>query len=472
MRFFLALLLGKITKLLSTLLHRLLHREGTNLPGQVALRICPDFLGKVAKPGAIVAVTGTNGKTTLTNLLSDLLEKEGYRVLSNRFGSNINSGIATTLLNGVSLFNKSRYHGEKAIAVLEIDERSSRRIYPYVRPDLVVATNLLRDSCRRNAHPHYIFDFINSALPEGVKLILNSDDLISCRLKEENPRVYYDIARQEGDRSSERNLVNDMQVCPRCHHKLSYEYIRYNHIGKAHCPECGLSSPKGDFRALSWDVEGKRLRVAERGEESEYPLISDSIFNIYNEMAAIAVLRELGLSREQVARALSGAHIVDSRFFVEEVKGVKIVAQMAKGQIAPALSVAFDYASSLPGDKRLVLFLEDIREGETSSENLAYLYDSDFEFLAKPDIKRIVLYGKRPLDMRLRLLLAGVAQDRIRICKTLEEIPGALGTEEGETVCVLYDNYSVTTEEKTREYLRAYLESEGPIRKKKGGEEA
>ena len=194
-RFYLALVAGKCAKLGSILLRKILKREGTNLPGQVALTICPDFIDKVKKPETVIAVTGTNGKTTLTNMISDLLTKNGYRILSNRLGSNINSGVATALIDGVSLFGREKYK----TAVLEVDERSAFRVFPYIRPTYTVVTNLLRDSCRRNAHPHYIFDIINNAMPDSTTLVLNADDLISSKLKPGNKHVFYGIGKQPFD---------------------------------------------------------------------------------------------------------------------------------------------------------------------------------------------------------------------------------------------------------------------------------
>ena len=76
----------------------------------------PDFLRYVGKPGTIIAVTGTNGKTTVSNLLTDILEADGKKVLSNRSGSNITSGISTALLRGCDLLGRAKPYD---MAVLE-----------------------------------------------------------------------------------------------------------------------------------------------------------------------------------------------------------------------------------------------------------------------------------------------------------------------------------------------------------------
>ena len=137
-RFYIALILAK----LSIPALKITGHNATDFPGSLALKICPDFLKYVAKPARIIAVTGTNGKTSTANLVIDMLKALGVETLNNSRGSNINSGISSALLNGVTIFNKEKYD----TAVLEMDERSAARLFPYVKPDYILVTNLSRDS--------------------------------------------------------------------------------------------------------------------------------------------------------------------------------------------------------------------------------------------------------------------------------------------------------------------------------------
>src|SRR5574344_398569 len=171
LKFYFALYFSKCIQLML----KLLRRNATYLPGKIAITICPDFLAKIKKTKTIIGVTGTNGKTTVCNLVIDLLENNGYKVLNNKFGSNVNSGMASSFISGVTWTQKVK----NEIAVLEIDERSSLKVYPYVKPNYLLCTNLFRDSIRRNAHPEYISSIINKQLPKETTLILNADDLIS-----------------------------------------------------------------------------------------------------------------------------------------------------------------------------------------------------------------------------------------------------------------------------------------------------
>ena len=147
---------------LSIIALKITKHNGTNFPGVLALRICPDFLKYIGKPQKIIAVTGTNGKTTVSNMLLDMLTMDGKRVMNNKMGSNINSGIASSLIYGASLGGRCRYE----LALFEVDERSALRIYPYLKPDYMLITNLSRDSIMRNAHPEYIRDILTKYIPK------------------------------------------------------------------------------------------------------------------------------------------------------------------------------------------------------------------------------------------------------------------------------------------------------------------
>ena len=101
------------------------------------------------------------------------------------------------------------------------------------------------------------------------------------------------------------NLINDMQVCPRCTSKLVFDTVRYHHIGKAHCPECGFSSPNCDYEGHDVNLMDMTMQIRDKdGSEESYRLINESVFNIYNIVAVTAVMREMGYSKERVSELL------------------------------------------------------------------------------------------------------------------------------------------------------------------------
>ena len=453
MRFHFAHLLGKT----AMLVQKALGMNASLFPGKLALRLCPDFGRQIGKPETVIAVTGTNGKTTSCNLALSILEDNGYTVLNNRLGSNINAGIATALISGSNLTGsvKKKYD----LALFEVDERSSRLIYDYVKPDYLLCTNLFRDSIRRNAHAEYIFNFINSAIPEKTHLILNGDDIISGRLAENNSRTYFSVMPMETDRPKCENIINDMAICPECHANLEFSHVRYHHIGKAKCPACGFEMPKAAYTAEA-DTWEMKLTVSDKDGKHTYHLVNDSVFNIYNEAGVIALLREFGLTQDRISRSLNKADIVGSRHSNDEVNGTKVVTNLAKGLNPVACSCVFDYVSREPGTKEIILILNDGAGINEASENVTWIFDTDYHFLNQPNIKRIIIGGCRAEDEKLHLLIAGYPEDRI-ICTAKEMDTPDFLQYDTDGIYILHDLFYSDHAAKISKQVKDKLQSKG-----------
>ena len=413
--------------------------NGTNFPGVVALRICPDFIKLIKKPKKIIVVTGTNGKTTVSNLINDTFNYLKVDVLNNSLGSNINTGIATSLIYGVSLFNKEKYE----LGVFEIDERSAPRIYPYMDIDYLIITNLSRDSLVRNAHPEYIASLIEKYVKKDTKLILNADDLLSCRIAKDNKRVYFGIEKMYGDTNICNNIINDIEICPICHHKLSYEYLRYSNIGKVYCQHCGFKSPEYDYSFKDVDINKMEVTFKTDDGARKLRLFNESIFNIYNELILFSLLKELGYSLDIIEDVSKHIDIVKSRYNSEIINDIEVIMQMAKDKNGYACSRAFEYIVTQPKNKEIVLMMNCTRDDKAWSELVCWLYEGDFELLNRENIIHFVTYGKRGLDYRMRLREAGIDDQKITVCKGLNDIPESLWLKKGSAVYVLYGSDSV-----------------------------
>lgn len=451
-RFYIALWAAKLAQLML----RLLGRKGTYFAGKLAIKLCPDFLRRIGRPKTLVGVTGTNGKTTVSNLLCDIFETWGISPVNNRYGSNINAGVASSLIESANIFGKCK----RELGVLEMDERSARLIYPYLKPDYLIITNLFRDSMRRNAHPEYISGLLSANIPPETKLILNADDLISSSVAPNNERRYFSISHIDGEAASRDNIVIDTRICPNCASALEYDFRRYNHIGRAHCPKCGFASPSPDFALTAADFSARRMVISEGEESHEYRLISDTVYNIYNSLSAVALLRTMGYSADKIASAFESLKIVQSRFWEENIRGKLLTVIMAKGLNAVACSRSFDYVGAEPGKKRVVLMLDDVFDEKSSSENIAWLYDADFEFLASPDIEQIVTVGVRSLDSKMRLLIAGVPEDKIVAVPEENDAAAAVELSGAEKIYVLYELYRHDSAVKVRNRIAERIEKE------------
>ena len=418
---------------------KLLRRNASFFPGKFALSICPDFMARINKPKTIIAVTGTNGKTTVCNMIEDVLKDNNYNFIDNKLGSNVNSGIATTFIKGSNFMGKTK----KDVAVLEVDERSSNKVYPYITPTYLVCTNLFRDSMLRNAHTEFISGILTKYIPKETKLILNGDDLISSNIAPSNERVYFGIDRLDTDTDKCINIVNDVAICPKCNSKLNYDFVRYNHIGRAHCSNCNFCSPKIDYEVTNINLIEKKMTMSVNGNEEQYDLITDNIINIYNMVAVIALLRQFGLTAEQLNNSLKKQKIVETRYAEETIKGKKIVTHLAKGMNPIACSRVFDYIKKEPGNKAVILILDDFHDSLTSSENITWHYDADYEFLKDDSIKQIIVTGVRNLDTYVRLQMADVPKERIVHMRDEIAATSHLQIQDVDSIYILYDVYTI-----------------------------
>ncbi len=428
-RFWLALWASK----LSIPLLKATGHTATNFPGKVAMRLCPDFLSRMAHPELVIAVTGTNGKTTVANLLLDTLEASGRRVCGNRESSNMYSGVTSALLKSVSVFNKCRVDAD----VVEVDEHATRLILPDMAPDLLIVTNLFRDSLMRNAHSEFVASRLNKNIPRGLRLLLNADDLISCRVAPENPRAYFGIEKMDTDVTECVNRINDVRICPKCAGRMEYEYRRYHHIGRARCADCGFASPDYDYSARL-DRAAGTMTITDGGGSGTYRLLSDAIYDMYNLTALVAALRELGMSHGEIGAALSKVKIAGIRRDEAQVRGVRVINQLAKDKNSIGCSRVFDYIHTQPGKKELLLMMNSLLDEGHWSENICWYYDCDYEFLADPSVTHIVCAGPRYKDMKLRLLLAGVPEERISMERDEMRASDLLKMEPGTDVYLLY----------------------------------
>lgn len=151
--------------------------KGSSLPGQIALKLCPDILGRIELPKYIVAVTGSNGKTSTVEMIAHILCESGKKVAWNKEGSNQIEGVTTLILGSCTLSGKVK----SDIFLIESDERFAKYTFKYITPTHYVITNLYRDQLTRNGHPEWVYNAVKDSIHPETQLILNADDpLVSC----------------------------------------------------------------------------------------------------------------------------------------------------------------------------------------------------------------------------------------------------------------------------------------------------
>ena len=437
-RYAIALFLAKIVGLVL----KITPMGNSEVPGALALRICPDFFEYISKPTKIVGVTGTNGKSSVVKLVSDCIMDTDIQVLNNAEGSSNPAGIAACLIRGVTLFGREKY----GTAVLEMDALYSKEILPVLEPDILLVTLLARDSVARNGHPEYIRELINHYIPSGTKLLLNGDDLMSISVAPNNRRKFFGLKDMGGEKKINTNLIDDGGICPVCHKKVMYEYNRYSNIGKAFCPACGFTSPDYDYEGeiLYGEEETgapgaiRTLHISTDKREDSFPLIHESTYSIYNELAAIALMLEMGTRLMDIKKAMGKMSVSENMFKKTQIGSIKVNAIRTKDRDAYATSRVLEYVVSKPGYKEILLLNNSLKSALDSSEDCSWLYDCDFELLNNDKVDRVVVFGDRAKDYQLRLLMAGVREDKIVCVNDYPDAADSLLYMTNETIYILY----------------------------------
>ncbi|MBQ3141749.1 MAG: DUF1727 domain-containing protein [Clostridia bacterium] len=422
--FFLALIVGKILNWGMSLLGR-----GSAFPGRIALRLYPDLLKRIRINGTIIAVTGSNGKTTTTNMLVSVLRKLGKKVCTNSIGSNMTDGVATVLLRAATLGGTVNTD----YLVLEVDERYSRLIFRDFKPNYLLVTNLFRDQITRNNNVDFIYSILDGIITPEIRLILNAMDPISVRLGGDNPRVYFGCAQNDYTTPVCLTHTNDCKVCPKCKRRLSYDYYLYNHIGMFRCEHCGFASPemhhvmsRPDLEAGTFFINGFEVHTSDA-----------TVYNMMNMTAAFAACVTAGLPEAQVAAALNDARPPKTRFAKFKAGDREGVMILSKNQNPVSFDLSIGEVVRMKGEKTVVAYINNINH--TLQKDITWLWDIAFDRLVG-NADNVICAGPRALDLAVVLRHAGYDMDRVVVQPELSGMKEAVARTRG-TICVLTELY-------------------------------
>lgn len=406
---------------------RIIGRGGTTFPGMVALAICPDILKYLSDNVKVIAVTGTNGKTTVSRIIERTLEISGYSFLANHSGANLITGITTEFILNSGISARCR----KDFAVIECDEAASKKVFAQIQPKVVVVTNVFRDQLDRYGEVLTVLDSIRTGIlssPDAV-VCLNADCPLTSSLSQTLPNktVFYGFGTGTSEQPGS-NLLSEGTRCLLCGAELEYDYATYGHLGKWRCPKCENKRSETDvtvLEVLSRTKDSSETVMSISGEKMNVQVNLPADYNIYNAMAAISCANALGIPAATAAEAAAsfkhGFGRMERFNFESESKMILVKNPVGFNQ-------ALSYVASSREDFCLVLVLND---NDADGTDISWIWDVSFELLCQNEhLKSVVVSGKRAADMSLRLKYAGVPSriihlqtdekelvDELRFCK-------------------------------------------------------
>ena len=390
------------------------------------------------------AVTGTNGKTTTTRMVSKILQTAGIRAVNNSTGANLVTGVTAALVSDTGLAGRPA----SEVGLFEVDEASVPRVAAEAELKILAVLNLFRDQLDRYGELAYTGKVIASAfgdLPSDGAVILNADDPLVASLGRSTRRpIFYGVDESSLD-TGRLQHVADSKDCPVCGTALVYEIVYMGHVGVYDCPRCDFSRPGLAYRASRVRLQGAKgaeFSLSTPKGQTAVRIGLPGLYNVYNALAAAAVAAESGVGLAEISQGLREFGGAFGR--VERVK----VGDREAFLLLIKNPVGFNeiLRTFVTGaDAKNVLIA--INDNDADGRDVSWLWDVDFEMLADARAKgaakgaaegaSFTLSGIRAEDMAVRLKYAELPVGPV-IPDRKEAIKAALkATPPGETLYVL-----------------------------------
>ncbi|MGL4607399.1 MAG: MurT ligase domain-containing protein [Eubacteriaceae bacterium] len=446
MKFYIALWFAKVLGVVINLVSK---DRGTNLPGEKALKIDANFVKnfKNFDYSKVVFITGTNGKSSTTNLLTHLLKENGKKIISNLEGANLLGGIATVLAKESSLFGKLKAD----YFIFETDERYLPLIYAQLPAKNMLITNLQKDQVQRNGDPDFIYRKLGSFINGDMRLFLNNEEPRSRSFEDVSDQCFY-FGVEKHEESFKKDETYPTLPCPKCNHDILFDYYNTDSVGPFSCVHCGYKSDekpqylveKIDFNKKTFSFKGTTIKMP-----------YDLPFMFYNYAGALAVAKELcGINSSEVAASFNNFKNIGGRFEILKYKNKTIKYMRIKQENPDTLQSALNVMASDKSEKMVALGLYPVEDFTPFYTNTFYAFDCDFKPLVNSKVEKYFCFSEHvAYDTANRLIYEGVNPEEISIMNSdnLTEIFSEI--DKAKT-----DNIYLITKLATFESMKKYIE--------------
>lgn len=385
-------------------------KHGGNFLGKIAFDLNPEIFKYFKVHCPVIAVTATNGKTMTNNAIGQVLQRAGNKIISNKEGNNMETGILSTLLKNCSLTGKINAD----FLVFEVDEGYVPIVFKDFRLDTLVILDFFRDQLDRNGEVESLILKINKFLKTYTgNLVLNNDDPNVARLGSANPNnknIYYFSVDKYEFATDTMKEAGEGKFCPFCKTKLQYEYYQYSHIGKFICPNCNYGNNQIYKKATNINLNNKCFEV----DNVIYHTKSNSIYIIYNFTAVIACVSLYNIDTESIQKTLSEFELNNGRLEKIIIHGSETIINLAKNPTGANVSLRLLNEDDSPKD---LLFI--LNDNKADGFDVSWIWDINFSSLN--NVSRIITAGTRGYDMAIRIKTAGFNENKIDAHLNLEE---------------------------------------------------
>lgn len=356
-----SIFIGKLIQKISRL-----RGGGSALPGLVVERINPSFVKKVLSklPHGVAVISGTNGKTTTTKIVAELLEKQGLRVFTNNTGSNFVRGVISAILENISISGKFEYD----IAVLELDEAHAVKFCQAAPINYALLLNVQRDQLDRFGEIDHTADLLQKVASAADRdVILNREDPRVSKIEAKNPSYFGLSEELLAQFPSDDDLIESSEI------KVSDK----------------------PAKVILDKLSGKHATYVIDGNSYDTDLTLKGIYNAFNAAGALALCAAIGedkFDHNKLAESLSNVESAFGRGEVLKINDSEVEILLVKNPSAFQLSIA-----SFADDNYDFMIV--INDNYADGRDVSWLWNVDFSPLSKVSM----VSGVRAYDMALRL---------------------------------------------------------------------
>ncbi len=355
---------------------------GSALPGLIVEKLDKDFLSHTLSqlPLGVVVVSGTNGKTTTTKMVVELLRSQGLKVFTNPTGSNFKRGVISSLIDSINL----KGNLDADIAVLELDEAHAVHFVREVQPAYALILNVMRDQLDRFGEIDKTADMLATITKTASKgVVLNREDplikAIGSQLQNVDVRYFglnkklrshfpSDDAMYKDDRASRQDVAADVTLE-------------------------NFKDQKAVFK-----IDGKNI---------ETNLKITGIYNTFNATAALSLVRLILGEKIDQAKLIETLENIKPAFGRGEkmtIHGQDLELVLVKNPSGFRLGLKSFSAEN-------IATMIAVNDNYADGRDMSWLWDVNFESLSETGVRMVS--GVRAYDMALRLQYDGVKFDYV-----------------------------------------------------------
>lgn len=403
-----SIIMGKLAFTAGKIFHR-----GSSMPGKIALKIDKKILKKLKYPKIKLIVTGSSGKGSTAKLIAQVLKENNYTVCFNEAGSNLKYGVTTACIKNSSLFGTIK----KDILVLEVDERYTKEIFEDINPNYLIVTNITKDQPPRQYHVDVILEEIKKKLPQDTTIITTMDEPFLRHFELDVPNKNIHFALDQNKYSYLKQIFENLNTyyCLKCGTKLEYEYYNFETLGKYHCPKCDFKWEQPEVIGSNLDLEKGTLTL----EEEKVNIGGDMLFNAYNTLASYTFLKEIGLEKLDIIKGINKWNHTHNIEFIKNDQQYKALNCKAENATTYNQCVFKVYQDN--DLKDVIIGWKEISR-RYNHFDISWLYDIEFELLNNESLNKIYAVGIDKENIKKRLLLAKIPEDKIITANSLSEI--------------------------------------------------